>query len=111
MKQKTIVIKENKEKEFTRLLAWRFRATSESEIEVLFAFVSYGLFAAFDLDIHLRESITTNLKMRDNTLSVMVNRLVKKGCIKKAGKSYYLHPAFAGLSECDQVVFKFNPPE
>lgn len=108
--QKVILIKENKEKEFTRLLAWRFGITSDSEIDVLFAFVSYGLFVGFDLDINLRESITTNLKMRDNTLSVMVNRLVKKGCIKKAGKSYYLNPAFIGLSECNQVVFRFNQP-
>ncbi len=111
MKQKTILIKENKEKEFTRLLAWRFNVTSESEVEVLFSFVSYGLFSGFDLDVHLRENITDKLKMKEKTFYCMVHRLVKKGCIKKAGKSYYLHPAFAGLSECDQVVFKFIPPE
>lgn len=108
MKQKTILIKENKEKEFTRLLAWRFGITSDSEIDVLFAFVSYGLFAPFDLDKYLRQSITDNLGMKDNTLSVMVGRLVKKDCIKKAGKSYYLNPAFSSLDECSQIVFRFD---
>lgn len=110
MKQKTILIKENKEKEFTKLLAWRFGVTSDSEVDVLFAFVSYGLFVGFDLDVHLRESIISKLNMKEKTFSCMLIRLCKKGCIKKAGKSYYLNPAFASLSDCDQVVFRFSPP-
>ena len=107
MKQKTILIKGNKEKEFVKILAWRFGITSLSEIDVLYSFVSYGLFAPFDLDKHLRMRILNDLGMLDNTLSVAVSRLVKKDCIKKAGKSFYLNPAFNNLNDVDQITFKF----
>lgn len=108
MKQKTILVKGNKEKEFIKLLAWRFGITSGSELDVLYAFVSYGLFAPFDLDKYLRSRILNDLGMRDNTLSVAVSRLVKKDCIKKAGKSFYLNPAFNNLNDIDQIAFKFS---
>lgn len=108
MKQKTILVKGSKEKEFVKILAWRFGITSDSELAVLSAFVSYGLFAPFDLDKHLRGVVLSDLGMRDNTLSVAVSRLVKKDCIKKAGKSFYLNPAFANLNEIDQICFRFQ---
>jgi hypothetical protein len=108
MKQKTIVVKGSKEKEFIKILAWRFGITSLSEIDVLHSFVSYGLFAPFDLDKHLRTRILNDLGMRDNTLSVAVSRLVKKDCIKKAGKSFYLNPAFNNLNDVDQITFRYQ---
>ena len=51
--------------------------------------------------------ILNDLGMLDNTLSVAVSRLVKKDCIKKAGKSFYLNPAFNNLNDVDQIAFKF----
>lgn len=107
MKQKTILLKGSKEKEFIKLIAWRFGITSESELAVLSVFVSYGLFAPFDLDKHLRAMLIKDLSMKDNTLSVCVARLVKKDCIKKSGKSFYLNPAFSNLGEIDQICFRF----
>lgn len=108
MKQKTILIKGNKQREFIKILAWKFGITSDSEIDIINSFVSYGLFAPFDLDKHLRMRILNDLGMKDNTLSVAVSRLVKKDCIKKAGKSFYLNPAFNNLNDVDQIAFKFT---
>ena len=89
------------------LLRCTTRSRLSSFLAVLSAFVSYGLFAPFDLDKHLRGMVLNDLGMRDNTLSVAVSRLVKKDCIKKAGKSFYLNPAFNNLDDVDQIAFKF----
>ncbi len=107
MKQKTIKLTGIKEYEFVKLLAWRFNVTGFTEVNILYSFVNYGLYAPFNLDKYLRESIINQFSLNEKTFSVSVKRLVDKGCISKEGKSYYLNPAFSNLNDVDQIVFRF----
>lgn len=106
MLQKTIHLKGDKQIEFAKVIASRFGITSDSELNVLLTFVNMGLFSPFNMDKNLRDVIKGRLSMKESTFAVCINRLISKECIKKAEKSFYLNPAFSGLNDIDQIVFK-----
>lgn len=108
MKQKTILLKGDRKREFVKLLCSRFGIYSKSETDIIYCMVKFGLFAPFYLDKYLRERVILELGIRNNTISVMVNRMIKAGVMLKAGKTYSLNPCFSNLDDVEQICFRFE---
>jgi hypothetical protein len=110
MKSKSFTLRGDKQTEFVRIIASRFKVYSESEITAICTLIHFDMFVPFFLDKHTRQKLANHSGLSYVTFNTCLSRLTKAGILGKAGgersKSYYFNSAFRGLDEIDCIVFK-----
>lgn len=108
MKAKTLFLTGDKEDQFIKVLAYQFGVRSDSEINLIKAFIKYDMWS-FHLDKYTRIKIERDLGVPYQTLATGLRRLVRAGVMAKNGKTHILNAGFRNLGEIDCIIFKYKP--
>jgi hypothetical protein len=106
MKQKVINLKGDKRKVFIKLIASQYGVYSDMELKLLTFLVERDMFTPFHLDPILKSILVKESGINENTFITSMGRLIKRGCIARNNKSYFLSVAFRDLENIDLISFK-----
>jgi len=85
----------------------QFGGCSESELSTLNAILSHSNNGTVVLSTDLSNSIKSSINQNDSLFRTNIHRLAKRGVIKKAGKTIYIHPLIN--EEIDKLLIQFSP--
>lgn len=81
---------------------------SDSESATMAKLITYSSNNAVTLDVNLARQIREELNFGQSLFNTCINRLEKKKCIRKEGKSIWLDPMFNNLQEVSEIVIKIE---
>jgi len=83
--------------------------TSEVEHKIIYAILSVFKGSAFSLSPQVKSAVIAHFagEMTQEYLSVIINRLIKKGAVIKEGNMYGLSPAFKNCDKAEQILIKY----
>jgi hypothetical protein len=85
----------------------QFGGCSSSELTTLDAILSHSNNGSCCLDANTSNTIKSSINQNDSLFRTNIHRLHKKGVIKKAGRTIYVHPL---LNEnLDKLLIQFSP--
>jgi len=85
----------------------QFGGCSASELSTLNAILSHSNNGSLSLSTDLSNAIKSSINQNDSLFRTNIHRLNKRGIIKKAGKTIYIHPL---VNEAlDKLLIQFSP--
>lgn len=98
-------IKADKRFEMTTQILYPDLSTSEKV--TLKAILSYSVDSFCILSPEVSRAVKTACNLSDTAFTTNIHRLVKKGVIKKNGKTIHLPPSLHNLDKVEALVLKF----
>lgn len=111
MKTKTIPIPCNDINDRIEIICAILRITAAPEIAVIRILYSFDNGGPVLLDSDTRRSVCMKNKLKYETFSVSLSRLMKKKVVNKVGNMYVLNKIFANINDADVLVINWQKPK